>query len=736
MIGKISAEQLNRIRFATTRRGFIKVAGLGGAGFAVGCSRPDSEANNAPATAEASAAELLSTELNAFVRINSDNTVTVIAKHLDKGQGVTTGLPAIVAEELDADWGQMRVEFAPADVERYKNLFFGMQGTGGSTAIANSWAQLRNAGAAARAMLVSAAASEWNVEPDTIRVTKGTLSSGKRTASFGELAELAGQQTPPEAPALKDPKDFTVIGQVVPRLDSHDKTDGTAEFAIDKSRPGLLIAVVARPPKFGAKLRSVNSEAALALDGVSDVVEIPRGVAVLADSYFAAHKARALLEIDWDESEAETRSTDELQAEMNRQLDSDGPIARDDGNVDTVLAGAKRRVDAQINLPYLAHAPMEPMDCVIELSDTGCDIWAGSQMPTFDQGAAARVLGLPPADIRIHTLFAGGSFGRRATPDSDFVSEAATIVKAIGGRAPVKLQWSREDDIRGGRYRPMASHRVSAALDDNGKILAWDHKVSTQSIVKGTPFEFSSKDGIETAAVEGSRELPYNIENIRVSQHMFDSQIPVLWWRSVGHSHAGYAIEVFFDIVAREAGKDPFELRRELLQDHPRHLAVLELAAEKADWGTPLENGRGRGIAVHKSFNSYVAQVAEVTVDESGNFTIDRVVCAVDCGIAITPDVIRAQMEGGIGYGLSSALREGITLTQGAVDQANFHNYRPLRMNEMPIVDVHIVPSAEAPSGVGEPGTPPSLAALGNALAAATGSFITDLPIADQLKKG
>lgn len=736
MIGKISAQQLNRIRFATSRRGFIKVAALGGAGFAVGCSPAGSGDDSASAAAEATADELLSTELNAFVRVNSDNTVTVIAKHLDKGQGVTTGLPAIVAEELDADWGQMRVEFAPADAARYKNLFFGIQGTGGSTAIANSWEQLRNAGAAARAMLVSAAASDWGVEPGTIQVAKGRLSSGNRSASFGEMAELAGQQTPPEEPALKDPKNFTVIGQNIPRLDSHAKTDGTAQFTIDKTLPGMLIAVVARPPKFGATLRSVKSDAALALAGVSDVVEIPRGVAVLADSFFTANKARALLEIDWDETGAETRSSDEIQAEMNNQLDSAGLVARDEGDIDAVLANAKRRVDAQINLPYLAHAPMEPMDCVVELSDSGCDIWAGSQMPTFDQGAAARILGMAPADIRIHTQYAGGSFGRRATPDSDFVSEAVSIAKAIGGRAPVKLIWSREDDIRGGRYRPMTSHRVSAALDDQGNILAWDHKVSTQSIIKGTPFDTGGDAKVEGAAVEGAKDLPYAIENLRVTQHLFESQIPVLWWRSVGHSHSGYGTEVFFDMVAREAGKDPFELRRELLKNHPRHLGVLELAAEKADWSTPLANGRGRGIAVHKSFNSFVAQVAEVTLDESGSFTIDRIVCAVDCGIAITPDVIRAQMEGGIGYGISSALREAITFTNGAVDQSNFDSYRPLRMNEMPIIEVHIVPSAEAPSGVGEPGTPPSLAALGNALADASGRFITDLPIADQLKSG
>ncbi len=740
MISMLDPQVILKRNLQTDRRSFLKVAALGSAGFAVGCAEKTEPAAPAGSTATTAAASETSSALdhvlNAFVHVSSDNTVTVVCKHLDMGQGVTTGLPAIVAEELDADWSQMRVEFAPADAAKYKNLIFGMQGTGGSTSIANSFEQMRGAGAAARAMLVDAAAKSWGVSADTIEVRAGVVSDATHSATFGELAQIAANESPPESPVLKDPADFTLIGQNLPRLDSSAKTDGSAAFTLDVQRPGMQVAVVARPARFGAKVASFDASDAQALAGVSQVVEIPRGIAVIADSYHTANKARGMLKIEWDEAAAEKRSSDELQQALDEALANDGVTATDTGDFASAWSDAAQTVEAQFDFPFLAHASMEPLDCVIELSDEGCDIWTGSQMQTMDQAAAARILGLAPTQVRIHTQFAGGSFGRRAVPDSDFVSEAAMIAKATGGQTPIKLQWSREDDMRGGRYRPMTSHRVRAAIDADGNISGWEERVATQSIMKGTAFEaFAMKDGLDPATVEGASNLAYAVPSLHVSQHLIDSGVPVLWWRSVGHTHTAYATEVFFDMVAKRAGKDPFEWRRELLKDRPRHLAVLELAAEKAGWGTPLAAGKARGIAVHESFSSFVAEVAEVSVAENGEFSVDRVTCAVDCGIAVTPDVIRAQIEGGIGYGLSAAMREAVTLTEGVVDQDNFHRYQPLRMDEMPIVDVHIVPSAESPTGVGEPGTPPIGPAVANALAAATGTFVTRLPIADQLRK-
>ena len=503
---------------------------------------------------------------------------------------------------------------------------------------------------------------------------------------------------------------------------------------MDLTRPGMRTAVVARAPKFGAVVRSVDTAAALAVPGVAEVVQIPRGIAVLADSYFSATRGRAALSIEWDESGAESRSSTAIRRDFAALFNETGLVVRNDGDALGTIDDAARTVTTEFEFPFLAHAPMEPLDCLVEIRDGTVDIWTGSQLPTVDLANAAQAAGVTPAEVRIHTQFAGGSFGRRAVPDSDFVAEAVSIAAAQEGSAPVKLIWSREDDIQGGRYRPMALHRLRASLDDDGRISAWDHRIVTQSILKGTPFEAFMENGIDSSAVEGANDLPYAVPNLRVDLHLAATGVPVLWWRSVGHTHTAYATEVFVDQLARELDRDPYELRRELLVDQPRHLAVLEKAATAADWGADLGPGRGRGIAVHKSFNSYVAQVAEVTVADDGALSIDRIVCAVDCGFAITPDVVRAQMEGGIGYGLSAALREAITLTDGVVDQRNFDTYRPLRMHEMPAIEVHIVNSGEPPSGVGEPGTPPAAPALANAIAAATGQVVTGLPIAAQLR--
>ncbi|MFP4002756.1 MAG: molybdopterin cofactor-binding domain-containing protein, partial [Alphaproteobacteria bacterium] len=706
-----------------SRRTFLQVTALGSAGFLIGCGEAGKE------TAAGAAAE--TADLNAFVRVGADDTVTVIVKHLDKGQGVTTGLPTIVAEEMDAAWEQTGFEFAPADAQKYANFAFGVQGTGGSTSVANSWMQLRKAAGAARAMLVQAAADEWGVDPAEITVSKGKLrheGSGK-SATFGSFAAGAAKIAPPEEPKLKDPKDFTLIGTRVPRMDSAAKTDGSARFSMDEFPEGALVAVIARPPKFGGKAVSFNAGEVKNRPGVKDVVAIPRGVAVLATGYWEATQARKALKVEWDFSNAETRGSEELMALYRELANEPGATARNDGDAEAALSGAAKVIEADYEFPYLAHAPMEPLNCVVKLSEDKCEIWAGSQIQTLDQMTAAGIAGLKPEQVSIKTMYAGGSFGRRAIPDSDFVAEGVMVAKAINGRAPVKLMWSREDDVRGGRYRPMNFHRLRAGVDEEGNIVAWHHRLVGQSIMSGTALaEEAIKDGIDNSSVEGAQNLPYAVPNLRVELATPEVGVPVLWWRSVGHTHTAFSTETFLDELAEAAGRDPVALRRELLKDHPRHLGVLNLAAEKSGWGAPLEAGRGRGVAVHESFNSYVAQVVEVTARENGEFTVDRVVCAVDCGIAVNPDVIAAQMEGGLGYGLSAALREQVTLVDGEVQEDNFNNYMPLRINEMPEVEVHIVPSGEAPTGVGEPGLPPLAPALANALYAATGKRIRKLP--------
>jgi isoquinoline 1-oxidoreductase beta subunit len=684
-----------------------------------------------PSSAAAEAGEWVA---NAFVSIGTDGRVTVTVKHLEMGQGTATGLPVLVAEELEVDPAQVAVAFAPADARRYNNLFWGpSQGTGGSTATANSWRQLRLAGAAAREMLVEAAARTMGVGASTLTAVNGGVvhaASGRRLG-YGELAAAAARLAPPAEPRLKTPAEFRLIGKPgIRRTDSRAKTDGSVRFGGDIRLPGMLTALVARPPAWGTRLESYDRKAALAVPGVVAVVPVSSGVAVAASSFWAAAKGRDALKARWTEP-AEKVSTASLRAAWTPLLGRPGSPAARRGDADGALEWGARRLAASYELPFLAHAPMEPLNCVVRLSPGRCEIWAGCQFQTHDQALAARAAGLSPEQVEINTLPAGGSFGRRANPTSDYIVEGVEVARATG--APVRLMWTREDDVSGGYYRPMALHGLEASLDERGMPLAWRHRVVCPSILAGGPFAAMVKDGIDPVSVEGAANLPYGVPHLAVDLHSPETPVPVLWWRSVGSSHTAFATECFLDELAEAGGKDPFELRRALLADKPRHLAVLELAAARAGWGSALPAGRGRGIAVHESFHSFVAQVVEVTVGPKGELKVDRVVCAVDCGIAVTPDVVRAQMEGGIAFGLSAALFGAITLDGGRAEQSNFHDYRCLRIDEMPKVEVHIVPSAEAPTGVGEPGVPPVAPALAGAIFAATGRRIRTLPIGERV---
>lgn len=672
---------------------------------------------------------------NAFVRIAPDDVVTVVCKHLEMGQGTYTGLSTLVAEELDARWEQIRPIGAPADVERYNNLLWGQaQGTGGSTAIANAFEQMRRAGAAARAMLVAAAAERWGVPANEIEVADGVLrhaTSGRR-ASLGAMAEAAAEQPVPDQPELKDPSRFRLIGKArLPRLDGPDKVAGRALFTQDVRLPNMLTALVAHPPRFGARAAGIDDRAALDVDGVVAVVRVPSGAAVLARDFWSAQRGRDALRIDWDERGAFRGSSEQLLADSRARAGEPGLPARSDGDAVAALAGAETLIEAEFTFPYLAHAAMEPLDCVIERTPNGgVRVINGEQFQTVDQAAIAEVLGLPPEKVALQMLYAGGSFGRRANPASDYLVEAAQIFKAHGGSTPIKLIWTREDDMRAGWYRPLYLHRLRAGLDGDGRPVGWEHRIVGQSIMAGTPMEGRMiEDGVDRTSVEGAADLPYAIPNLAVELHTTEVPVPVQWWRSVGSTHTGFATECMIDELATAAGADPVAFRLRLLEDHPRHRGVLELAAEKAGWGEPMADGRGRGVAVHESFDTYVAQVVEVTLTGEAGFTVDRVVIAVDCGVAVNPDMIAAQMEGGMGFGLSAALVSEITLEDGRVQQSNFDRYQVLRLEQMPEVEVHIVPSAEPPTGVGEPATPVIAPAVANALAAASGQRLRALPL-------
>lgn len=705
-----------------SRRTFLKLSAGAVGGLLIGAVIPHKGLANTASGAVATP----------FVHITPDNRVIVLSKHLDKGQGTATGLATLVAEELDTTAEQVEVEFAPSNPEVYKNLLFGVQGTGGSTAMANSFDQYRQAGAVVRAMIVAAAASEWGLPASEITITNGLVSGGSNSATFGALSALAAAQEPPTEVTLKSPQDWVYIGKGFPRVELPMKTRGSVGlFGMDVQPDGGLVAVTARPPRFGATLASVDATEALALDGVEAVLEIPQGVVVIASNTWIAMQGRDALTLDWVEGSGETRGTDALLAEFRASLDEPGLPSHPRGDAAAKLAQAAQVIEAEYVFPYLAHAPMEPLDMTVLYDGQSATFWGGSQIQTVDHGTAAAVLGLEFAQIMINTRWGGGSFGRRATPDGHLTAEAAMIGKAwldAGNAArPIKLVYSREDDIRGGYYRPMAVHRVRAGLDAEGNISGWEHRVVSQSIFTGTAFEsFTVKDGVDHSTVEGISDTTYAIPDMHVDVHHPAVGVPTLWWRSVGHTHTAYVMETMMDELAVAAGRDPIEFRLAYLTGDARLAGVLQLAAEKAGAAGP--EGTHRGIAVHKSFNSYVAEIADVRLRDDGTVKVEKVTCGVDCGVPINPDNIIAQVEGALGYGLSAILREEITMVDGEVEQANFPDYTPLRITDMPEVEVHIVRSDAAPTGIGEPGTPPIGPAVANAVFRATGTRIRQLP--------
>ncbi len=671
-------------------------------------------------------------QANAFLNIGPDDRVTVISKHLEMGQGIYTGLAMLVAEELDADWSQVRVEGAPADPSRYSNLAWGgIQGTGGSNSIANAWEQMRRAGAAARQMLIAAAAQRWGVPAEEIEVVSGVVRhriSGQKLR-FGALAVEAAEVPVPAQVRLKDPEAFKLIGTSMPRKDTPEKLNGQALFTQDLRLPGQLTAVVRHPPRFGARVLLVDAKRAQSVKGVRQVVELPSGVAVVAEDFWSAQQGRDALSIVWDEYDAFSEGSEQIFDQYRKLMATPGALARETGDVAAALRDAGQVLEVEYQVPFLAHAAMEPLDCVVRLDEQGCEIWNGEQAQTGDQHQVAELLGIPAEQVRIHMLYAGGSFGRRANPAADYLLEAVRIARALPRGTPVKLIWTREDDTRGGYYRPAYLHRIKGVLDEQGLPRVWDQRIVGQSILRGTNLESRMvRQGVDRTSVEGAANLPYRIPNLRVDLHSPELPVPVLWWRSVGSSHTAFAVESFIDELAAHGGRDPLEYRRALLADQPRHLAVLNLAAEKSGWGDPLPTGRGRGIAVHESFNTCVAQVAEVRVAQ-GQIRVERVVIAVDCGISVNPNAVRAQMEGGMGFGLSAVLESAITFKDGRVEQGNFDDYKVLRIDQMPRVEVHILPSANPPTGVGEPATPVIAPAVANAVFAATGHRLRELPL-------
>jgi len=706
---------------AISRRDFLRTSVLSGAGLVIAFYVPVKARAAAPAHAKP---PLLP---NAFVRVAPDGSVTILLAHSEMGQGIWTTLAMLVAEELECDWAQVRVEHAPA-APVYAHTAMGIQMTGGSTTTWSEFDRYRTVGAMARDMLVRAAAQRWKVAPDRLRAERGHVIHGTRKASYGELAAAAEKLRAPKVVALKAEKDWKIIGKPMRRLDSPEKITGKARFGLDVTFPGLRTAVVARAPVFGAKVRSFDATEAQRRPGVERIVQVPSGVAVVAKDFWSAKRARDALHVDWDLGPGAVIDTDQLTTRYRELARAPGTDAETRGDCDAALAKAARRLDAEYAVPYLAHATMEPMNCTVKIDGDRCEIWTGTQFQTNDQASAARIAGVPVDHVSVHTMFLGGGFGRRATPTSDFVSEAVHVARAAG--VPVKVVWTREDDMRGGYYRPLFVHRIEAGLGPDGLPIAWKHTIVGQSILGGTPFEAMVKNGIDETSVEGVVGSPYlaAVRARRITLHSPRNEVPVLWWRSVGNTHSAFAMECMIDELAHAAVQDPLRFRAAMLKQKPRHLHVLEVAAEKAGWGSPAPAGRARGLAVHESFGSIIAEVAEVSVDGK-RIRVHKVTCAVDCGLAVNPLGVEAQVQGAVAFGLGPVLHSEITLKEGRVQQGNYHEYEVLRLDEMPRVSVHIVPSTAKMGGIGEPATAPIAPAVANAVFALTGQRLRSLPL-------
>jgi isoquinoline 1-oxidoreductase beta subunit len=717
-----------------SRRDFVRISSSASAGLVLGVVH----AQTPPGKGKPKAA--VTHDLGTFVQVDTDGTVTIWVSKSDMGQDVRTSLPIIVADELDADWKAVKIR--QADFAQK----FGPMGTGGSASVRTRWTPLRQAGAAARAMLVTAAAARLSVDPASLSVTNGVIShagSGKKL-TFGEVAADAAKLNVPADVKVKEPSQFRIIGRKTNRLDTADIVTGKSVYGIDVSVPGMLCGAVLRSPVFGGRVAALDATKAKAIPGVKDVVNIDSigtdlpwsGVGVIAASTWAALKGREALQVTWEAGQGAKESTDSLRQQMKIALSRPNKVI-DIGNVDTATTSAFRVVEATYELPYLAHATMEPMNATVHVTASGAEIWAPTQFPNWAAGAVAGALKVKPESIKVHVTMLGGGFGRRANPD--VVLEAALLSKAAG--APVKVQWTREDDMQHDFYRPASYHHVRAALDDKGSIVAWHHRFAAPPIES---YYNAKTEKPHDSEIGGLDDMPYTIPNLRIEFAPIASVVPRGWWRSVEHSINGFVINSMLDEIARASERDPVELRLALLRkgrkiagegaakDYPldvdRLRRVIELARDKSGWTTEMEPGRGRGFAAHSSFFSYAAQVAEVSVSPDGKVSLERIVCAIDCGTPVNPDGIAAQIEGGIVYGLTAAMGGAITIDKGAVQQSNFHDYPLLRIDEVPVIEVHIVPSTALPTGIGEPGLPPAAPAVANAIFAATGKRLRSLP--------
>lgn len=714
---------------ATSRRGFLGAT----SGLMIALALPlKGRAQDAPPQGAEQAVPPAPAPVppNAFVHIAPDDTVTVIVKHIEFGQGPLTGLATLVAEELDADWAQVRGALAHADDTLYANLAFGMQGTGGSTALGNSFLQMRGAGAAMRQMLVETAAEAWGVPAAEITVAQGRIThpSGKESG-FGAFAEAAAQRPVPDNPTLKTPDQWVLIGTDLPKLDTASKTDGTAMFTLDQYPEGVQVVMIERPTSFGATVASYDDAEAAKVAGVRAIRPLPQGVAVYADNTFAALQARKALKVEWDLSAAETRTSQQIMAEASAAAREAGRTVEETGDLSGFDAPGATVIEAEYQFPYLAHAPMETLDGVVTLAEESAEASYGCQFPGIDRAALAKTLGLPMESVRVNVLLAGGSFGRRAQGTAHFATELAEVAKA-GGPGSYKLMWTREDDIRGGYYRPLSVHRMRGAIDAEGRITAWENVIANQSIMAGTAMEAMMKDGLDSSSYEGSIGLPYDFGGFRAAWRQLKTGVPVLWWRSVGSTHTAMATEMFVDELLEAAGKDPVQGRLDLLKpDAARERAVIEAVRDLAGWTGKVQGDKGYGMAFAKSFGTYVAQIVELE-NRDGRPLVTRAWCAVDCGIPVNPNIIRAQMEGGIGFGLGAILHSQITLGEnGAVQESNYDDYPSLRIHEMPRVEVTIIKSDADPTGVGEPGVPPIGPAVANAWRALTGQKTRALPM-------